>query len=502
MKAALWCASFLVWALPALAQERVWVRDAGPGASGRILRSVLGGPRVVIRPADSSVVEMPRDTVYTSSVVVIGSDVTVESTVRGDLVVVDGDLYIHPGAQIDGRAVAIGGGVYNSALAIVRGGTRSFRDNTFDTFATAEGLALDYRAVGHRDTREIILPGLYGIRIPSYNRVNGLSLPFGPTFIVRPGPIEISPIVTWRSDLGEIDPSLDTDWEPDRRFRFQLDVGRSTFTNDSWIRGDIMNSLTSLALGTDTRNYYRADRLLAKAHRRWESVQAEIIPYIGGRTERAWSVGPEPGTQSSPWSAFGRKDTLNGMFRPNPPVMKGRITSALAGAAFEWESQGVQLSVKTDFEVPFSAPTLPGEDRYTMQNTTHAEVQFPTFGTQNFELAVHGVGTMGGIAPPQRFAYLGGSGTLPTFDLLEMGGDHLLFVESLYHIPIDRIVIKYVGSPVFSLHHAMGSAGVGGLPRYEQNVGVRLTIAAIRFDYLVDPRNKESKFSVGLALFR
>jgi hypothetical protein len=485
-----------------MAQGRVWVRDAGPGASGRILRSVLNRPHIVIRPGDSTVVEMRRDTVYGSSVVVIGTDVTVESTVRGDLVVVDGDIYIHPGAQIGGRAVAIGGGVYNSALAIVHGGTRSFRDNTFDTVATAEGLALDYRALGHRDTREIILPGLYGIRIPSYNRVNGLSLPFGPTFIVRPGPVEISPILTYRSDLGVIDPSLEANWEPDRRFRFEVDAGRGTFTNDAWIRGDIMNSLTTLAFGQDTRNYYRADRAVIKAHRRWESVQAEIVPYIGGRTERAWSVGPEPGTRSSPWSAKDRKDTLEGMFRPNPPVMRGTITSALAGAEFNWESAGVQLSISTDFEVPFSAPQIPGENRFTMQNTTHGEVKFPTFGTQNFELTAHGVGTFGGIAPPQRFAYLGGGGTLPTFDLLEMGGDHLLFIESLYNIPIDRIVIKYVGSPVFSLHHVMGSAGVGGLPRYEQNVGARLTVAAIRFDYLVDPRNKESRFSIGLALFR
>jgi hypothetical protein len=488
--------------LPAQAQERIWVRDAGPGASGRILRSVLAGPRVVIRPADSTLYEMPRDTVYTSSVVIIGADVTVESTVRGDLIVVDGDLFLHPGANISGRAVAIGGGVYNSALAVVRGGTRSFRDNTFDAFQTAQGLALDYRAVGRRDTREFILPGLYGIRIPSYNRVNGLSLPFGPTFIIRPGPIEIDPLITWRSDLGEIDPSIDIGAEPDRRFRFELSAGRGTFTNDAWIRGDIMNSLTSIALGTDTRNYYRADRVLAKAHRRWESVQAEIIPYVGGRTESAWSVGPEPGTQSAPWSAFGRTDTLEGMRRPNPPILKGRITSALVGARFNWESAGVQLTVRQDFEIPFSPPEFLGSDPFTLQSTSHGEVKFPTFGTQSFELTAHGVGTFGGYAPPQRFAYLGGAGTLPTFDLLEMGGDHLLFVESLYHIPIDRIVIRYVGSPTFSLRHAFGSAGLGWLPEYEQNIGARLTIAMIRFDYTIDPRSKESEFSIGLALFR
>jgi len=497
-----WVAAMVLWALPAFAQERIWVRDAGPGASGRILRSVLGGPRVVLHPADSSLLELRRDTVYGSSVMVIGTDVAVESTVRGDLVVVGGDLYIHPGAHIDGRAVAIGGGVYNSALAVVRGGTLSFRDNTFDVIPAPQGLALDYRALGTRDTRTIILPGLFGIRIPSYTRVNGLSLPIGPTFVIRPGPVEIDALVTWRSDIGEIDPSIGVRAERDRRYRFELEGGRGTFTNDAWIRGDFMNSLTSLALGTDTRNYYRADRLVAKAHRRWETVQAEITPYVGGRTESAWSVGPEPGTMSAPWSVFGRKDTLEGMRRPNPPVVKGRITSALVGGRLEWESAGVQLSLKTELEIPLSTPKLAGSDPFTLQSTTHGEVLFPTFGTQSFELTVHGVGTFGGFAPPQRFAYLGGGGTLPTFDLLEMGGDHLLFVESLYHIPIDRIVIRYVGTPTFSLRHAIGSAGVGWLPEYEQNVGARLTISMIRFDYVMNPRNKDSEFSVGLALFR
>src|SRR6185437_9745483 len=49
---------------------------------------------------------------------------------------------------------------------------------------------------------------------------------------------------------------------------------------------------------------------------------------------------------------------------------------------------------------------------------------FPTFATQHFAFHAHGVLTAGDTAPPQRFAYLGGAGTLPTLDVLSLGGDH------------------------------------------------------------------------------
>ena len=35
---------------------------------------------------------------------------------------------------------------------------------------------------------------------------------------------------------------------------------------------------------------------------------------------------------------------------------------------------------------------------------------------------------------------------------------------------------------------------------YEQNVGARISVSFIRFDYAVDPRTRESKFTVGVAL--
>ena len=70
---------------------------------------------------------------------------TVASTVHGDVVVINGDLFLQPGAKIDGRAVAIGGGVYDSQQASVGGEKLSFRDVHFDTVRTSSGIDLVYR---------------------------------------------------------------------------------------------------------------------------------------------------------------------------------------------------------------------------------------------------------------------------------------------------------------------------------------------------------------------
>jgi hypothetical protein len=181
----------LACAAQTVSAQNVYVRDAGPGASGRILRSVLAGQRTVVVRQDSTLLELPADSVFPSSLVILGSDATIEGTVHGDLIVVDGDLFLHPGSRIDGRAVAVGGCVYNSTLAFVGHGLRCFRDNTFTMTQTSRGIALDYRALGYRDSQALVLPGLFGVRIPSYDRVNGLSLPFGPMVRALPSPIEI-----------------------------------------------------------------------------------------------------------------------------------------------------------------------------------------------------------------------------------------------------------------------------------------------------------------------
>lgn len=480
--------------MPLLAQERVYVRDAGPGAPGRLLRAAIAGPHAVLR--SDSALTIDGDTVGTT-LIVLAADVRVETAVRGDIIVVDGDLFIRPDAHIAGDAVAIGGGVYPSTLAVIDGEIRAFRDVTFTVESTPQGLALDYRVLTDIAPPLFSLPGMYGLRLPSYNRVDGAVLPVGPRISLDTARFTIDPLVAYRSDLGAIDPALGVQARLGRRNLAVLHAGRGTFTNDDWIRSDFMNSITTLVIGRDTRNYFRGDRIEATIERLFEGRSRLIAPFVGARTERAWSVGPQLGETRGPWSIFGRDDVEDGMWRPNPPIDRGRINSALAGLRGEWERGGVVAEWLVGGEYAWESP-LPDD---FVQTTIDGALTFPTFRTHRFELYTHVVLTSGG-APRQRFAYLGGSGTLPTFDLLEFGGDQLLYLETEYIIPIERIEIKLLGTPEIRLRHMLGAAGVGELPDLEQNVGVRLRLGFFAVEYLIEPVEGDTHFGLGLSLFR
>jgi len=123
-------------------------------------------------------------------------------------------------------------------------------------------------------------------------------------------------------------------------------------------------------------------------------------------------------------------------------------------------------------------------------------VTFPTFGAQTFAFRGRALIASGGrIPPPQRFGYLGGSGTLATVNLLALGGNRLLYLQGDYTIPIEKIQLPLVGSPFLALRYAAGNAGIGKLPALIQNVGVGAGISIIRVDYSIDPAQNRSPLS-------
>ena len=113
------------------------------------------------------------------------------------------------------------------------------------------------------------------------------------------------------------------------------------------------------------------------------------------------------------------------------------------------------------------------------------------------------VATPGDTAPPQRFAYLGGSGTLPTIrDPLSLGGDQLLHIDSRYEIPFPRVAIPFIGPPIVTVRHRVGSAGVQRLPRFVQNVGLMATLSFLRIEYAIAPATRKDHVGISLAFGR
>lgn len=470
----------------------VTVADAGPGPVGRYLDQLLRRPDTRVIVADT--LTIPKDSTYPASVVVIGRRVNLAGAVEGDIVVVGGDLFIKPGGRIGGDGIAIGGGAYGSVLGRAR--LTSHRDFTFDAAPGATGIELRYRETYVASPGGgITLPALYGLRIPTYDRSNGVSLSAGPAIAVGRGSVDLR--ATYRSQIGTVDPSADLRFDVGRKLWIDGWAGRETRTNDDWVNGRLSNSLNVILFGKDERNWYRATGGWATVNRLFETPTTTATYSLGASTERAEPARPGPSPTSGPWSITGKTDT-NRMYRPNPQVPGGTITSAIAGAAYRWTAGEVKARLDVDVEVPLAVSS---GGKY-VQTTIDGRVDFPTFGLHRYRLEVHGVLTAADTAPMQRFAYLGGPGTLPTEAILVAGGDELLFIESRYIIPVTAVQLPFVGPPTLTFRHILGAAGVQNLPDITQIVGVRLSIPLVRVQLLMDTGTRETKFSAGFSISR
>lgn len=480
----------LCLAAPLAAQQpRAFVRHPAPGQPGALVAEILAHPYTIRYEQWNT--RLFRGTVIDSSVVVPGSDATVAATVHGDVLVVGGNLFLWPGAHIDGRAIAIGGHVYNTKAAVVTGGLLSFPTVHIAVDSTAGGYALDYHPpVAPEGTPVVSLPALFGFRIPGYDRVDGVSAAWGPRLSLLGDRVELDATATYRSDLGAVDAATTLDARLSDTWSITGQAGRSTLTNDAWIQPDLVNSLAVLVVGHDYRNYWRADRFDGRLVHTFYSESGQLSLSAGALTERDWS---ERG--GGPWS-FRGYGSVNGILRPNPAIEHGRLSSALGGVTAAYTLGQVRVGGSVLVERPFDAPN--GE-RFT-QATIDATFSIPTIARQTLSLHTHDVLTAGDTAPPQRFAYLGGAGSLPTFDVLTMGGDRMVYVAATYTIPITPLRIRFVGSPTIALHDAVGSAGIGHLPRLEQNLGFRLGFPFFWVSYDVDPRSHRDAYSVGLTV--
>ncbi|MEP7067001.1 MAG: hypothetical protein ABI889_13275 [Gemmatimonadota bacterium] len=484
------------FAADARAQDSLRIRSPGPTEAEQIVEQTLAH-RHIVRHEEYNT-RLFRDSVFDTTVVVLNSDATVASTVRGDVVVINGDLFLQPGAKIDGRAVAIGGGVYDSQQAKVGGEKLAFRDVYFDTVRTSTGVELVYRLPPlPADTIPTFsLPGLFGFRIPLYDRSDGLSVPWGPRITVSDTLLVIDPTITYRSNLGAYDPAVSVRANLRHGWSALAFGGRTTLSNDRWIQSDLANTMTTFFVGNDYRNYWRSTRFEGNVAHEWLFSDGDLEVSGGGRTEDDWSV-----HGGGPWSFLNKNDTLH-MKRRNPGIERGRLSSALFGARGSWQREKVDFELGANAELVLDAPR---DERFT-QTTIFARAAFPTFvtklGTQTFVFHTHMVLTAGDTAPPQRFAYLGGSGTLPTLEVLSRGGDQLVFLEGLYNFPIETLHVPYLGTPIITVREMLGSTGIGSLGRFDSNIGARLTLGFVSGEIFVNPANGDHAFSFGLSIIR
>lgn len=466
----------------AAAQELRVIGEVDDSAAVRLREIVARGQyRIVARDT-----VLPASAAVAGDLIVVSARVRVEGRVGGSVAVLPGgEFYLRPGGVVAGSAIVLGGGLYLSANATVGErlelpayvGTRLVREGPLYTLHLAPPAPLP-----------LLEPagGVYGVGIPTYDRVNGATLRAGALLRLRAD--TTAPVVRasalYHSGRQAFGGEVDLTSRLGARHYARLEVARRAETRDAWIRGDLANTLAALLFRSDVRDYHEADRVVLEVGRRAVATldpgEAFVAPRVRLAASRARSL---PALDT--WSLFGGDD-----WRANPAIDDGTIVSAAPGALFGW--RGVTSRIAGEAELEW-APGAGGDFSFALL-TADATWSMLALWRHTIDVrarVAHPLGSDG--APRQRWSILGGPGTLPTFATGEMRGDRLAYVESAYTIPVPRIVLPVVGAPSLVIRHAVGNAWSGGagegMPPLEQNLGAAIAFRLGRVALDVDPRD-------------
>lgn len=413
--------------------------------------------------------------------IVWDSEVRLEGRVDGDVVILGGVIFVRPGARIEGQAVTLRGTALGSARAHI--GERVELSPARPVVFRREADTLTVSVLPPTPAPLVALPGVLGVRRASYDRVDGLSVGWGPRILLT------------RREFG---PTLDT-WATVRsarsRFaggaelRLPLHAGvelvgraeRATVTPELWIRGDLNNSLAVLAGGHDVRDYHETDRFAVMLRRRVGGlIEGDVAfePFASFTSARDRSL-----EALAPWTARGR-DKVS---RVNPPVTDSLIRTLEVGTGVRWVGSASALVLGAGIE---HAPERWNSSKFTRWA---ADFRFETAGLwrDRVGLRAHHRGTLGDTpAPPQRWTHVGGPGTLPTLSMAAHRGDQLVFLESSYMIPVPFVDLPLLGTPTARASFVTGTAWHADtpMPAWEQNLGLGFAASYFVVQAFVDPR--------------
>ncbi len=489
MRRSLRIATLLVFALaaPAVAQQ---VERTGRGLHDydELLDELLAGDYTLV---SENLLVANGDTLV-GPVLAVGATLRVNGTIAGDLYIVDANVFLRPTASVTGRVYNLGGGYFPSEEASVAAVTN-------EPLAPYELTRLPdgtLRIVGTRRRSPIVLDGFRGVRIPTYDRVDGLTVGLGAGVLTPPlGRVEplLRGWVEYRTEPGEFTGGGELSAT---RGMTTIAVGaeRTTATQDRWIRSDLTNSISTLWDGDDYRNYYGSDRGWVEARRVFEAGARATEGFLRFQVEDATAR-----ATGDPWIVW-EPDSL----RTNPPVPEIRISSLWAGASVSWERPRIVGEITLDTEFAFDV--LDGERSFNRFAVT-GQTGVPGLANHTIELEWHLRGPLPGTdsLPRQRWSFVGGSGTLYTYDIAEFPGDRVVFGGLRYVMPLPAsLTLPLIGRPSLNLLHTTGAAWTAELRRAARhNFGAELRWPFFYARILVDPEDiEEPEFSVNVAFPR
>ena len=381
-----------------------------------------------------------------SDVAALEGPLILAGRIGGDVLVVNGNLQLLPGARIDGDVLVVGGRVEGVEEARIGGEIAEYRE------------PLRYRRDGGRIVRitggrgtspdGVLEWGRSDFLIAtgdSYNRVEGLPVTFGPRVrTAGSNPLRLHALAIYRTESGirfdtdELGYYVQAEQFLGGRRHFRLGATAHSLVDpiESWQMSDLESGLSTFFFHRDFRDHFEREGVSAFAAWAVEgspfSVRGEL------RRERHRSL-----ASGSPWSLFRNAEP----WRPQPLVAEGRVTTArITGAvdtrsdpvepATGWYVSGhVEQALTGDLAYPTSyvvdplnpeapAPLLDDRNR-EVGRFTHGMVDIRRYNRVdprsrlNFRLLLGG-SLDGEPLPPQYQRAMGGEGSLPGYDLFSL----------------------------------------------------------------------------------
>lgn len=421
--------------------------------------SALGGVDPV-SIADS--VFVPRGLTREGALVQVGGTVILEGRVTGDVTAIDSQVYVRPGAVVEGRLTLLGGALFGSTLATLRDGEEWVRDAPLEVITDLDGnLRIAY--VKPERSFPIEPKGFLGFVPRQYTGVDGLAFSLTVGLRQRPewprtrfsgGPV----FHTARGDVG-------WDVELARELTEDAEIGVRTSsitdTSQRWHRSNLGNSLRSLFFADDDRLYFER-----RGYEAW--VAKSLVPKLRFRIR--WRDDDFDSLETeTPLAIFGNDQD----WRINPPITPGS-GRALGGRLTLDARDSPRFPTRGIYaDLQYNHWGFGGDFAFDWAQA-EARGYLPTGGGSFAAMRVVGGGRLGGgdSLEPQFLYRLGGRRTVVGTSALAEGltGDRLLIANLRYH--------QALPSPIkrFQNFYAVGMFDIGDAwfpgDSFNSNVGV------------------------------
>lgn len=444
--------SLLGAAIPARAQQDTVPHEIAearlPGELAERVTSFFNNPRTIHFNGRTRI---PADGKVSGDVAVMDGPMEVAGRIDGDLIVINGDLVLVPGAVVGGSVIVVGGEISGADSARVAGEITSY-SAPLEFARSGERIvlrepgepadSLGDETVLHRRPRgraRLVLASE-----GSYNRVEGLPITFGPV-VETPGsnPFRLRARAIFRTEAegpyraerwgGEV--QAEQFLGGNRLLRVGGAVRSLVSPIEGWHLTNVENSLSTFVFHRDLRDYYQR-----RGYSVFATVAPRFSPFSGTlefRSERHL-----PLAAGDPWSIFNEGEG----WRLQPYAARGDLSSLVG--SIQWDSRNdpddpssgwyfeteLERAVRSTLVQPeFLATSIfrdnvgdvvvSGERPFGL--FTHGMIDLRRYNrispTSRLNLRVMAAGALGATPlAPQRQHALGGEGSLPGFNLLSM----------------------------------------------------------------------------------